>query len=272
MATGTPQSAQSAQLLRQQLSTLEGRESHLWWVALFVGWVLGCGITALLAPDALWSTGHFFESRYLSRLLLASFVVLVGLFNLYMMEQRKLTKKLRSDAMRELLRANAAEAVSQIDDLTDTFNRRFLEKLLEKETSRAARTQSRLSLMMVDVDDFKAVNTRFGHQTGDRVLRELAVLLKSTFRASDFVVRYGGDEFVVVMTETGEGEADVAEARLRLTVEHWNQREVVPGWELHLSCGTVQFRGGMTATELIAIADDRMYQKKNAERDALTLA
>src|SRR5215467_7888602 len=102
MATGTPQ---SAQLLRQQLTSLEGRESHLWWVALFVGWVLGCGITALLAPDALWSTGHFFESRYMSRLLLASFVVLVGLFNLYMMEQRKLTKRLRGDAMRELLRA-----------------------------------------------------------------------------------------------------------------------------------------------------------------------
>ena len=136
----------------------------------------------------------------------------------------------------------------------------------------AARTQSRLSLMMVDVDDFKTVNTRFGHPTGDRVLRELALLLKTTFRASDFVVRYGGDEFVVVMTETGEGEAEVAEARLRLTVEHWNQRQIVPGWELHLSCGTVQFRGGMTAAELIAIADDRMYEKKNAERDALALA
>src|SRR5207302_108234 len=109
MPSETPQSAQH---FRRQLSSLEGRESHLWWVALFVGWVLGCGITALLAPDALWSTGHFFESRYLSRVLLASFVALVALFNLYMVEQRKLARKLRAQAMRELLRANTAEAVS----------------------------------------------------------------------------------------------------------------------------------------------------------------
>ena len=115
----------TSRLLRQQITSLEGRESHLWWIALFVGWVLGCGVAALLAPDALWSTGHFFESPYLSRVLLAGFVVLLALFNLYMVQQRKLTRKLRADAMRELLRANAAETISQTDELTDTFNRRF---------------------------------------------------------------------------------------------------------------------------------------------------
>jgi len=263
----------SAQQLRQELADIEGRESHIWWVALFIGWILGTGLTALLAPAALWGSGTLrVEGHYQSRVLLYGFVVLVVLFNLYMLEQRRLAQTLRRQAMQQLLRANAAEAVAQIDVLTDTFNRRFLHRLLEKETSRAERNHSSLVLMMIDIDDFKTVNSRFGHLMGDSLLREIAQILKNTFRTSDFVIRYGGDEFIAVMTETDDGQAETAEVRLHANVESWNQRALLPGWQLRVSCGSAEYRDGMTIDELLAEADENMYRQKRTARAHTTPA
>jgi diguanylate cyclase (GGDEF)-like protein len=146
--------------------------------------------------------------------------------------------------------------------LTETFNRRYLDQILPKEVSRADRRESSLALAVIDVDDFKSVNTRFGHPVGDRVLTEVAELLKKLFRASDTVIRYGGDEFLVLMGDTTEQEAEAAVARLHAQVDRWNLTGAIAGYKMGLSCGVAAYSKGANVTEVLQTADDRMYGQK----------
>jgi diguanylate cyclase (GGDEF)-like protein len=257
-----------AQQIYNELIALERRDRHLWRIALLVAGVMAAAVVTLVAPHMLWSTGELRVTTPYLRQIVAGFVVLIVLFNAYLFEQRRAVRRLRCHAMEQLLRANEAEAVSQIDPLTETFNRRFLHCLLEKETSRASRMHTKLVLIMIDVDDFKSVNTRFGHPEGDRVLRELAQILKSTFRASDFVVRYGGDEFVVVLTDTDPTQLDSSLIRLHANVDRWNRRSGLDGWKLRVSCGSTIFRGTMSVDELLSTSDDKMYRQKEMRAHA----
>jgi diguanylate cyclase (GGDEF)-like protein len=89
------------------------------------------------------------------------------------------------------------------DPLTEVYNRRSLEEMAGRFISHARRLQGSLTFMLIDVDRFKQVNTQFGHLTGDFVLAEVATLLRSSVRGSDAVVRYGGDEFLIILADTG---------------------------------------------------------------------
>src|SRR5689334_8627991 len=93
------------------------------------------------------------------------------------------------------------------DPLTEIYNRRSLEEMAGRFISHARRLQTSLTFMLIDVDRFKEVNTRFGHLTGDFVLAQIAALLKSSVRGSDAVVRYGGDEFLVILADTSASDA-----------------------------------------------------------------
>jgi diguanylate cyclase (GGDEF)-like protein len=98
---------------------------------------------------------------------------------------------------------------------------------------------------------------------GDRLLQDIARMLKKTFRASDVVFRYGGDEFIVMMVDTGEEQAKVALDRLHSNVEKWNQHAEISGWKLSLSCGYFSYKTGMGIEELLTSADRRMYEEKH---------
>ena len=149
--------------------------------------------------------------------------------------------------------------------MTEAYNRCFMEEVLVKEASRANRTGADLSLLMIDVDNFREVNLRFGHQQGDLILVEIAKLLKSTFRGSDSIVRYGGDEFLVILPDTGEGEAQRAAQRLVTAVDTWNTGGNVPGYRMSLSCGAATYQRGMDLQQIIDLADQRMYANKHAK-------
>lgn len=255
----------SISALQEDLSSLEGRDFHLWSIALLVALVLAAGICSLLAPRVIWHAGELrMESPYLPQVFFG-FIALIALFNAYVFEQRRMLRRLREELTRQLVRANIAESVAQIDPLTDTLNRRWMKVMLQREISRTERLGSNLTVVMVDVDDFKAVNTRLGHVAGDRLLQDVARMLKRTFRASDAIVRFGGDEFLVVMSDTAETQAAVALERLESNVARWNERTEVPGWTLHLSCGYCAYDLGMTTEELLAAADARMYANKNQQ-------
>ena len=92
----------------------------------------------------------------------------------------------------------------------------------------------------------------------------MAGILKSTFRAADSVIRYGGDEFLVIMTETDSEQAAIAIARLQKNVERWNAGQRVPDWTLKLSCGFETYQDGMQIEDLITAADQKMYVQKGA--------
>lgn len=152
------------------------------------------------------------------------------------------------------------------DPLTGLFNRYYFDDTIQAELSRSKRYKRPFTLMLGDVAGFKVVNDRLGHQEGDRVLRELAHLLRDQLRESDWAIRYGGDEFLMVLPETGTRVEPLVE-RLRAAVETWGKARVaaIPlGIDLGWATWTPEC--DLSVSRLIEIADARLYEAKTARR------
>ena len=244
--------------LEKEIKALDWRDLQLWGIGVCVLLALAAGFFLLLAPHLLWK---FTGSIYATNLpqYTAGLIVLLLLLNAQTLHQRFKLQKTRAELVHQL---QLAERAAQVDALTGVFNRRYMEKMLEKEVNRAERYQNQLCLAVIDVDKFKEFNTRFGHLEGDRVLTVVANLLRKNFRAADTIVRYGGDEFIVVMPETGMPDATVAVKRLQeVYLAEWN-RANDRGYSITVTCGMAEPRPGMTARELIDQADRRMLDAK----------
>jgi len=161
-------------------------------------------------------------------------------------------------------------ALATTDPLTQLFNRRAFLERLNVELDRARRYGHSLSLLVVDVDHFKAINDTAGHLVGDRVLGELGAVLSSTVRAVDVVARYGGEEFVVLLPETTlDGGVAFAE-RLRelLECKRFTGRPELPV-QLTVSVGVASYPDSHvhSADDLFARADEALYRAKQAGRN-----
>ena len=124
-------------------------------------------------------------------------------------------KELLVENLKLRSRAEELEKINFVDPTTGLHNRWYLQPRLEEEFSRARRSGSILSCLFIDIDDFKAVNERYGHFIGDKVLRDAALLLRSQCRKEDVLVRFGGDEFVILMGSSGQKAARTAAERIR---------------------------------------------------------
>ncbi|MEI6171923.1 MAG: sensor domain-containing diguanylate cyclase, partial [bacterium] len=152
------------------------------------------------------------------------------------------------------------------DPLTGLFNRHYFNSIIAPELSRSDRYARPFSVMMVDIDNFRAVNNRFGHLKGDEVLQEMSRLLVDQVRSSDRVIRYGGDEFLIFMPETEESEATLVATRLREQMAHLPRRTGVGDIPMGLSIGTYtrQPREKLTLEAILEEADRRLYADKRA--------
>ena len=170
--------------------------------------------------------------------------------------------------LREKLRAEAIH-----DPLTGLFNRRYLEETLFRELHRARRGNSPLCLAMLDLDDFKLFNDKFGHDAGDSLLRGLGRLLRENLRKSDISCRYGGEEFVLVLPDSSLADAEQRVDQLRvlikeLQIQHGDQL-LGP---LTVSAGLAQADGhSANPSELLRAADEALYAAKNAGRDRVVV-
>jgi diguanylate cyclase (GGDEF)-like protein len=156
-----------------------------------------------------------------------------------------------------------------IDALTDIHNKRYFLEFLDRELARSSRYERPLSLVMMDIDKFKAINEEMGHLGGDFVLRELAARIKGNIRKEELFARYGGEEFAVVLPETAnEGALILADRLVKVISQQPFQYEDKP-IQVTISSGLTTTVGekGISPADLIRRADEKLYQAKKDGRN-----
>ncbi len=248
----------------KKAQTLEAQDHQLWLIHALVTLTVVVGFAVLVLPNVRWTLGTVqFDGRHVPELLFG-FFALILLFNIYALWQQWVFRSTREELLRTLIRSESVEKRPLVDALTQVFSRRHLDVVLAREVSRAHRRGTSLTFLMIDVDGFKSVNARFGHLIGDRVLSRVGQLLKETFRGSDTITRYGGDEFLVVMPETSEQQAERPVERLLVNVDHWNRENAMAGFKLSLSCGLASYTKGGEVKEALEAASQRMILHRAA--------
>jgi diguanylate cyclase (GGDEF)-like protein len=160
-----------------------------------------------------------------------------------------------------------------VDGLTQVFNRRYFQEALEREIQRSRRYGHRFTLVLLDIDHFKQINDRFGHQAGDTVLRKLGALVQNKVRSNDLVARIGGEEFALILPEAHIGGGHSLAEKLRRGVEHEvfrHEGETIP---VTISLGLTEFNptvAGDHADALIKRADMQLYAAKKAGRNRIS--
>jgi len=156
--------------------------------------------------------------------------------------------------------------LSLIDDLTGLYNRRGFWTIAEQHWHLARRNHRDLAVIMADMDSLKGINDKFGHLAGDQAIKDIADILKSTFRKSDIIARIGGDEFAVMAVEAARGNVRILTRRLEENLAKWNQ----PAnriYRLSLSYGSANFdaENGVPVEEIMARADEALYAHKRSK-------
>jgi diguanylate cyclase (GGDEF)-like protein len=207
----------------------------------------------------------------------------IGCLSLYHIEANRYTEDHRRliDRVAEQAGAVIHNSIvfeqTQEDSLTDPLtslpNRRSMFAHLSRELARAERLKSEVALMVIDIDDFKAINDTYGHHVGDKALREVALALQGALRSYDLSVRYAGDEFVVVLAESSRETAEIKRRELQQLISEI-EVEVRPGKAIRLgaSAGVAIYPYDGTSYEsLLALADQQMYRDKALRRGQLAL-
>jgi diguanylate cyclase (GGDEF)-like protein len=159
------------------------------------------------------------------------------------------------------------EELAWLDDLTGTLNRRSLMKELNAEIARAGRSGVPFSIAIMDLDWFKSVNDRFGHQAGDEVLKKFPEIVHRVMRSSDKLGRYGGEEFMLILPGAAEAAALAIVDRLCKVVAAGDWRGISPELSITLSGGVSTYRQGDTVEAIISRADSALYQAKTEGRN-----
>ncbi|NLI75928.1 MAG: diguanylate cyclase [Candidatus Riflebacteria bacterium] len=161
------------------------------------------------------------------------------------------------------------------DSITKLFVHRYFQLRLDEEVKRSRRYNSTLSLLMCDIDHFKDINDKYGHQQGDIILREISLILRKNIRTTDIAARYGGEEFVIILPETTQSDARIVAERIRRDISKFEFPSIAQGQApLHctISIGVAGFPlNANDKDELIQRADSSMYQAKGAGRNRVIL-
>lgn len=148
------------------------------------------------------------------------------------------------------------------DPLTGLKNRRFFDMYIPHEVERVNRSQESLVVVVIDVNDFKEINDAYGHSYGDRVLKECATILHKAVRGTDLLFRFGGDEFVIVMSRAGDPEAQVVVRRINERLAAWNAIHAGDCPKISFSIGYSLLTHTREIFEVMSEADLRMYEDK----------
>lgn len=157
------------------------------------------------------------------------------------------------------------------DSLTGLYNHRFFQEQLDTEILRSRRYKKDLSLAMLDVDSFKKYNDKFGHLEGDQVLKRMAQIMRQCIRKVDIVSRYGGEEFTIILPETGLEGAKTTAEKIRQAVEHLNlvNKETKESLNITISGGVAAYEEGLAKDEFIRRADQALHKAKSEGKNRI---
>lgn len=231
---------------------------------LFRGWqFLRVLILIFLAGYACFGVLLFQLQTTTSELIVSPILMAGGGFVLVVARLSHLTTK-------DILRITALEREVMRDALTGAFNRRYLDAKLDEEIRRAHRPNRPLSTLMLDLDHFKHINDTYGHPVGDQVIQHVCRLISSELRVTDTIIRYGGEEFVVVAPDS---DIEAASALGNRLLHHICARTLdLPDGKtitVTVSIGVAQFKLGETAERLLSRADEALYAAKRNGRNRL---
>jgi diguanylate cyclase (GGDEF)-like protein len=260
-----PANSARAEEIQRQIQQLSGRDLQLWSIGLLMILVLTGGFVALILPNLFWAHRlihlEHVEISYLPQLFFG-LISLILLFNIYLIGQKLTLNSTRRALIHELVRNERLENLSLIDPLTQLPNRRAMNEFIPREVTRANRSGANLTFMAMDLNDFKKINERFGSLEGDAVVVEFSKMLKEVFRGADIVFRQGGDEFLVMMPETSEQQADSPLQRLIRLSEQWNLNNR-KGYEISFSYALAPYVISSDYADVLRSLDRKMYGKKH---------
>ena len=261
-ASGESRSGSILANVKSELCRLEKRDWELWWIVSITGILVGGGLVLILLPGAFLKTENLHFEVTVPRQLVIGLMVLLILLNTYLVSRRIEVRHLRERIISGTIQNELVRLQSFTDPLTEVYNRRSLEDLAGRYISHARRLKKPLSFLLIDVDRFKQVNTRFGHLTGDFVLAEIASLLRTSIRGSDAVIRYGGDEFLTILADASASHAQKVVERIEAYLRDWNNAAHLDDFTVSLSVGVAEWADGKTIDEVLDLADQDMYIKK----------
>src|SRR5271170_1798723 len=251
--------------IREHLHHLDRRQWWLWSTTVAVILLLTLAVASFAFP-ALLSRDDATYSFYLNQAVRA-LVGLVLVFSVYLVYQQAQLSRLRhevADQMQSLAKvetlASEVYKLAALDQLTGLYNRRSGEQRLAQEISRAQRHGRPLTVLLMDLNELKAINDKHGHAAGDLVIKGFAERLQRAIRGSDLAVRLGGDEFMALLPECRAEEVRHVLGRVEgLEVEYQGERI-----QCHFSSGFTDYKPGESAAELLKRADDALYSNKRS--------
>ena len=254
--------------IRTSLKNLDRKQWWMWSSSVLIILLLTIGVASFSFPW-LMHAGEGTYSFYLSQAV-RGLVGLVLLFSVYSVYQQSQINKIRgqlSDQMESVakveLLTEEVYKLAVLDPLTNLHNRRSGEQRLFEEIARSRRHARPLTILLLDLDDLKQCNDKFGHDAGDVMIRAFADCLKRAIRGSDLAVRLGGDEFMVILPECRAEEVRHVLGRLRgLEIECAGEKVSVT-----FACGWADYHPGESAQELLKRADEALYTDKRSVKD-----
>jgi diguanylate cyclase (GGDEF)-like protein len=237
---------------------------QLWSAGILALAVAGMAMAAyglLRAPSDVWS------AQQIGQLLPPMLFGLVGLLILlayFAAQKDAIIRALREELIQQRIEAELNRELALLDPITEVYNRRYLRAILTKEISRVKRYGEKLAVMVLDITGFRRVNESLGHAGGDVVLRQLAHLVQTRIRNSDSIVRYGGDEFLLVLPDTDDPGLATLAARIKEAIRDWSGRSGMTEFQLRFAIGTASYSSDRRIDEVLELAEQRMLNDRGA--------
>src|SRR5260221_2739805 len=253
------------QELAREFQKIEKRDWWVWGYSVFVVFLLAFAVIAFSLPAVRRGAETIFRINMAD--VVFGLIALVVLFNVHAISQAVLIKRLRCQLAEKQGHSDLLRNLAMVDPLTGLYNRRFAEQRLAAEVARSERKGHPLTILTLDLNNFKFINDTYGHPARDLVLQEFASRLNNVIRGGDLAVRLGGDEFLVLLPECTSEQLGLVLGRLGSLTVDWHAHRI----PVTFSAGWKQYEIGEGPEERLARADEVLYDRKRAGKKTQAL-